>query len=329
MLSLIIPTYNEAEALPMFVASVAAVLCDKDWEMIVVDDDSPDGTWNIAEGLREKYPMLRVIRRQGKRGLSSAVTDGFAAAMGNVLAVMDADGQHDPSVLPKLAVAVGDGATAAIASRYAPGGSTGEWAEHRRILSRLGTQMARMVAPYGVTDPLSGFFAVDAAAYKRVAGHIRPEGFKILLEILAALPRNARIAEEPLQFRPRTAGASKLSVGVQTAFVRQLLRLLQRAYGRAMSFWLFIGICVLITALLIPRAWALSPLYTQADVRRQAEAAIRSFADDEGLPLSEVLVQRVTFESVEIIERHYRRGTDERHCRVLRYDLSPPRPCAD
>lgn len=326
VLSLIIPTYNEAESLPSFLSSVAGALHGIPHQIIIVDDDSPDGTWKIARGLEAKYPGLRVIRRKTKRGLSSAVADGFSAAKGDVLAVMDADGQHDPAVLPLLLRDIrDDGADVAIASRYIAGGSTGAWQRNRRLLSRWGTTMARLLAPPGVTDPLSGFFAMRAGLYQSVARHIRPSGFKILLEILARAPRATRIAERPLAFRPRAAGISKLNVSVQIAFAWQMARLGGR---RWIGFCMFLLACGVVAALIIPRVQALAPLYLNAEIRRHVEVGLKAYADEEGLPVSSVLLRHIRHDVMEIEERLYRRGTDQVRCVALPYDFSPPRPCA-
>lgn len=231
VLSLVLPTYNEAANLPILLERLSQAGLSA-YEVIVVDDDSPDHTWETAQRLTASYPQLRVIRRIGRRGLASAVTEGFAIAGGDVLAVMDSDLQHDPSVLTELHAAIERGADIAVASRYREGGSVGDWVKGRRFLSKASTAVSRWLSPPGITDPLSGFFAVRSSSYNAVAHRIRPAGFKILLEILAALPRTAHTAEVPLHFLQRHHGESKLSARVGMAFILQVLRLSARRIVR-------------------------------------------------------------------------------------------------
>jgi dolichol-phosphate mannosyltransferase len=165
VLSLIVPTYNEAKALPDFVRDVRLALGDQKYEIIVVDDNSPDRTWLVAEHLHKKDVRIRVLRRMEERGLSSAVVAGFGMAKGDVLAVMDADGQHDAALLPELVRLVRSGADVAIASRYTQGGSADAFSGTRKFGSRLATAIARAAVPAAVTDPLSGFFVVRTARY--------------------------------------------------------------------------------------------------------------------------------------------------------------------
>ncbi|TSC80383.1 MAG: dolichol-phosphate mannosyltransferase [Candidatus Peregrinibacteria bacterium Gr01-1014_25] len=327
MFSLVIPTYNEAQSLPQLLAEIRTVLGSIDYEVIVVDDDSPDQTWAVAERLGADDHRIRVVRRTNERGLSSAVVTGFAAASGDVLAVMDSDGQHDPAQLPALLAAVQRGADVAVASRYREGGSTGEWVESRRIMSRVGTWVTRRICPAGVTDPLSGYFVLRRTSWEGVRAALRPSGFKILLEILAALPPTARVGEVPLVFRQRIAGHSKLTFAVQLAFGRQLLRLMLRQMGVEWTVWLLLALCIAMFLWLLPRALALSPLYANRAMPQQAEQTLRFHADREGWLLSDVLLQRVAADAIEVLHRRHRRGTDDETCLRLFFDLSPPQPC--
>src|SRR3990167_11135087 len=152
MLSLILPTYNEALNLPELLPKIRSVLSQVPHEIIIVDDDSPDHTWKVAQELAEKLGDVHVIRRIGRRGLSSAVIEGFLAAKGDVLAVMDADGQHDLTLIPKLFVAVRSGSNVAIGSRYIEGGSVGSWDERRYRLSRIATNLAKRLCKVEVND---------------------------------------------------------------------------------------------------------------------------------------------------------------------------------
>lgn len=209
--SLILPTYNEAANLPLAVERALSALRGRDAEIIVVDDDSPDGTWRVAEELAQRLP-IRVFRRIGRRGLSSAVVEGFAAARGEALAVMDADLQHDASILPRLMDGLSE-AEAAVATRYAGDGGTGAWGSARLALSRTATWSARRLLRVPTSDPMSGFFAIRRSLFQRVAPLLRPRGYKILLEILLR-GGVERVHEVPYVFANRLHGTSKLRTAV-------------------------------------------------------------------------------------------------------------------
>ncbi len=240
MLSLILPTYNERENLPEIIQTLRVILHPIPHEIIVVDDDSPDGTWKIAQELSKNRDDLRVVRRVGRRGLSSAVIEGFLAAKGDVLAVADADGQHDLSLIPKLNAAIGDGAKIAIGSRYVEGGSVGQWDERRHTMSRIATALAIRLCKVHVTDPMSGFFAIDRTAFEEILPRLNPKGFKILLDLLVHAPAGLRAAEIPFTFGIRTHGESKLSRRVQIEFLEYLY---DATFGRIVPLT-FIEYCV-------------------------------------------------------------------------------------
>lgn len=228
MLSIVLPTYNESENIPLMLEKIAAALVSQPYEVIVVDDNSPDETWRIARELEGRYPV-RVIRRLTERGLSSAALAGFRVARGDVFCLMDSDGQHDPTLIPQLLRRVESGTDLVIGSRYMAGGSVGAWITDRRILSRIGTRMAQAVSRPDVTDPLSGLFAIRRLSLLPVLEKLRPSGFKILLEIMAHLPLQSRVSEVPLIFQMRHAGQSKLSWRVEWQFVCQVVRLALRS----------------------------------------------------------------------------------------------------
>lgn len=323
MLSIILPTYNEAANLPELLGGISSVLGKREHEVIVVDDDSPDGTWRKAEALRKKFPALRVVRRVGRRGLSSAVVEGFDAAKGDVLLVMDADLQHDPGTILKLLEKIEAGADIAVASRYTEGGSVGSWITGRRMLSRTATFLARTLPPVTVSDPMSGFFALSRSAYEDVRGLLRPSGFKILFEILSFLPRGAKAAEVPLEFRMRKHGESKLSLGVELVFLWQLLRVaLIRAQAPLFAF-----VCVLALALLLPRALALLPLYADGAVRAQVSATMNTVAEEQGWLLSDMSLTGITADGIRIRHRRHHRGADEEECLFIRHEGPRISPC--
>jgi dolichol-phosphate mannosyltransferase len=203
VISVIVPTYNEAGSIPLLVERLAAALGERQWELVVVDDGSPDGTAEIAEKLAPERPV-RVVRRAAKAGLASAVIAGFAEGRGDVLVVMDADLSHPPEIVPELLRALDAGADLAVGSRYVKGGATKDWPLRRRIVSRVACYMGNVLVP--VRDATSGFFAVRRAAIDGV--HLNAIGFKIGLEVIARA-RAKRIAEVPYTFRDRELGASK------------------------------------------------------------------------------------------------------------------------
>jgi dolichol-phosphate mannosyltransferase len=222
MLSLVLPTYNEAANLGELVPQIRAILHAIPHEIIVVDDDSPDRTWETALKLARELPELRVIRRIGRRGLSSAVIEGFLAATGDVLAVADADGQHDYTLLPRLYESVRGGTDVAIGSRYVAGGAVGQWDERRHALSRIATRLAQTLCRVQAEDPMSGFFAIGRATFEDTLPRLNPKGFKILLDLLVHIPPGAVVRELPFTFGIRIHGESKLSRRVQLEFLEYL-----------------------------------------------------------------------------------------------------------
>jgi len=192
----------------------------------VVDDDSPDGTWQVAEDYGRRHPEagIHVVRRQRERGLSSAVIEGFTRARGDVLAVMDADLSHPPTVLPRLADAVEGGADLAVGSRRVPGGGADHWPWYRRRTSDVATALARRWLAVPIRDPMSGCFALRRAVFEGVRDRLQPRGYKILLEI-ACRARPASIVEVPYIFRDRRQGVSKLSARVAAEYLLSLRQL--------------------------------------------------------------------------------------------------------
>lgn len=315
MISIILPTYNEAQNITSLINHLDGVLASMPHEIIIVDDDSPDGTWKTAEALAHVHPTVRVLRRKGKWGLSSAVIDGFEIAKGEILVVMDADGQHDPALLLTVISAISGGAAIAIGSRYVSGGSVGEWVRDRRIISKLGTMFAKALSRVSVSDPLGGFFAVRASLYKQIRDRLRPTGFKILLEILAHAPKGTRITEVPLVFRMRLHGQSKLSLRIHVQFLAQILRLMMHRTGAIflmLSGPLFALLVIVTLGVLIPRAWNLRHLYTDAALRGTVEHALKETAEKEGWLLSDIMLTRVMPDGVTFEHTPHVRGTSAR-----------------
>ena len=200
---MIVPTYNEAASLPLLVERLAPAMRDREWELIVVDDGSPDGTAEVAEKLGATQPV-RVLRRAGKAGLASAVIAGMKEARGDVLVVMDADLSHPPEVVPDLLAVIDAGVDLAVGSRYVTGGATMDWPLRRRVVSRVACMLGNALVP--VRDATSGFFAVRRSAIDGV--RLNAIGFKIGLEVIARA-KARRIVEVPYTFRDRQHGASK------------------------------------------------------------------------------------------------------------------------
>lgn len=223
-LTIVLPTFNEAANIPVMVERIGAVLRDIPHEIIFVDDDSPDGTAEVARRVAAQTPHVRCIRRIGRRGLSGACVEGMMAASAPIVAVMDADGQHDETILPILLRKVEEGADVAIGSRYAGGGSSGDGLSRTRARgSELATSLSQYLIAQEVTDPMSGFFALRRELADRVAGSVSREGFKILFDILSRLGPDARVEEVPFVFRKREHGESKLGFVVTMQFLGLLV----------------------------------------------------------------------------------------------------------
>jgi len=203
MLSVVVPTYNEAGSVPKLAERLHAALDGRDWELVIVDDGSPDGTADIAAALAPRIPT-NVVRRAGKGGLASAVIAGFAAARGDILVVMDADLSHPPELVPALLSAIEDGADLAVGSRYVAGGGVEDWPMKRQIVSRVACLMGSVLVP--VRDATSGFFALRRSVIDGVT--LNPIGFKIGFEVIAR-GRYRSVVEVPYTFRDRELGASK------------------------------------------------------------------------------------------------------------------------
>ncbi|MDD2772781.1 MAG: polyprenol monophosphomannose synthase [Elusimicrobiales bacterium] len=214
LLSVVLPTYNEAGNIAVIVERLSGVLAATPHEIIVADDDSPDLTWKKVQELCARIPHLKVIRRTADRGLYPAVMEGFANASGKYLAVMDADLQHDEKILPRMLELAQNGAQLVVASRYTGGGGTAGWSGTRLLASRLANKSASLLLKRRCTDLMSGFFLVERAAFEQAKPKLHPRGFKIFMDVLQNLPDGARVAEAGYVFRPRTAGESKLSLKV-------------------------------------------------------------------------------------------------------------------
>lgn len=228
LLSIVLPTYNERTNLPLIIQKLESLQLSCTYEIIVVDDNSPDGTWELARQLGESRPFLKVVHRVHARGLSSAVMDGFAVAQGKYFVVMDADLQHDESALNQFLEAFQSGAEIVVGSRKVAGGGVEDWSLIRRFVSFGATLVANFALSHTVTDPMSGFFGVRRELYEQLATKINPKGFKILLEFISRA-KGAKVVEIGYIFRGRLHGESKLSTGVMFEFIEALYEL---SYGK-------------------------------------------------------------------------------------------------
>lgn len=223
-LGVIIPTFNEADNIEPMLDRLAVALDGIAWEVIFVDDNSPDGTAALVRRIGITHRHVRVVQRIGRRGLSSAVVEGMLASCAPVLAVIDGDQQHDESILPQLFGIVARGeADLAVGTRYADGGSTGDWAASRVRLSRLATLMGQQAIATGLSDPMSGYFVIHRDAMMAAVPRLSSIGFKVLLDIVASSPRPLKIAEVAYRFRARTAGESKADARVFAEFALLLV----------------------------------------------------------------------------------------------------------
>jgi dolichol-phosphate mannosyltransferase len=220
-LAVVLPTFNERDNVAPMVGRLATALAGIGWEAIFVDDDSTDGTADALRRIAAADRRIRVIQRIGRRGLASAAIEGMCATAAPVVAVMDADHQHDPALLPAMLAAVRDGeCDVAVASRFAAGASTAGWNDpERERASALANALARKVTGVALTDPMSGYFMLPAELVRRDAHRLSGIGFKILLDILATADAPLRVREFPLAFAARAQGRSKLDRTVMFEFL--------------------------------------------------------------------------------------------------------------
>lgn len=238
---IIIPTFEERDNVQPLFERLRAVMAGRAWEAIFVDDNSQDGTPEEVLRLTNGYPNVRLIRRFGRRGLSSAAIEGMMATSAPVVAVMDADMQHDEAALPRLLDCIDEGADLALGTRYDGNGSIGDWGAGRARISRFATALASRFNHNPVSDPMSGFIAVRQNLIVELMPRLSIIGFKLLLDILMSSPRKLEIREVPYQFRTRVAGESKLDATVSIEF---LLLLLEKKIGKWIParFFLFMAV---------------------------------------------------------------------------------------
>ena len=229
-LTVVVPSFNEIDNVEPLIERLHSALDGIEWEVIYVDDDSPDGTAVKVRELAQTDPRVRCIQRIGRRGLSTAVIEGMLASSAPYLAVIDADLQHDEKLLPRmLATLKLDGLDIVVGSRYVAGGAIGDWDKGRAVMSSIATRLARLVVAAEIADPMSGFFMLSRRAFERTARRLSGNGFKILLDLFASAPTPYRFKELPYVFGQRIHGESKLDSLVIWEY---LMLLLDKRVGR-------------------------------------------------------------------------------------------------
>ena len=223
-LSVVVPTFNERDNVIALFHKLETALTGRAWEVIYVDDNSPDGTWDVVRALAREDSRVRCIRRIGRRGLSGACIEGILASSAPCAAVIDADLQHDETQLPKmLALLQGGEADLVVGSRYVEGGSADSFDKQRAGFSMLATSVAKKLLRVEIADPMSGFFMIRRDRFEQLAPQLSTQGFKILLDIVATARGSLRIKEIPYSFGSRLHGESKLDSMVALDFLGLVL----------------------------------------------------------------------------------------------------------
>lgn len=214
-IAIVAPTFNERDNVIALKNLIADALKGRSWELIFVDDDSTDGTFDVVAAESRRDPRVRIIRRVGRRGLATAVVEGILSTTAPMVAVIDADMQHDERVIPDMIARMKqDNVDLVIGSRHVNGGGVGDWDSKRQTISRIATNIARLVVKTELTDPMSGFFLIRRNAFDNAVRNLSGQGYKILLDIVASAKPPLKIAEVPYTFRNRKHGDSKLDSAV-------------------------------------------------------------------------------------------------------------------
>jgi dolichol-phosphate mannosyltransferase len=223
-LSVVVPTFNECDNVVTLFRKLETALAGRAWEVIYVDDNSPDGTWDVVRALAREDSRVRCVRRIGRRGLSGACIEGILASSAPCAAVIDADLQHDETQLPKMLALLQSGeADLVVGSRYVEGGSADSFDKQRAGFSMLATTVAKKLLRVAIADPMSGFFMIRRDRFEQLAPQLSTQGFKILLDIVATARGSLRIREIPYTFGSRLHGESKLDSMVALDFLGLVL----------------------------------------------------------------------------------------------------------
>lgn len=230
-IAVIVPTYNEAENVVPFLERARESWQQLHWEVIFVDDDSPDGTADLVRQIAQVDPRVRVVQRLGRHGLSSACVEGMMATSAPVVAVMDADLQHDEKILPEMyRRLIEEDLELVVATRNAAGGNKDEFGAGRTMLSDLGSRLSRIALKTTLTDPMSGYFMLRRSLLDEVMRDLASVGFKILVDIVASAGRPLRVAEVPYVFGTRSHGESKLNLNIGLEYLHLLIDKLTRGW---------------------------------------------------------------------------------------------------
>jgi dolichol-phosphate mannosyltransferase len=250
-LAVILPTYNERDNIPELVARLESTLDGIAWEAIFVDDDSPDGTAEVVLAFARQDARIRIVQRVGRRGLASACIEGMMATSASFLAVMDADLQHDETILPQMLTRLRrESLDLVVGTRNAQGGSMGEFRRARVLLSRIGQKISHSVCCCELTDPMSGFFMLRRSFFNEIVRDLQGGGFKILVDLLASCRRPVRLAEIGYTFGVRRHGESKLDVVVGIEYLSFILnKRLGALVPVQLTLYLLVGSLGLVTHL--------------------------------------------------------------------------------
>lgn len=231
-ISIIVPVYNERKNIHRLVEKLEVVLVGFVWEVIFVDDDSPDKTSSVVRRIAATKNYVRCIQRIGRRGLSSATIEGVCSSSADYIAIMDGDLQHDESILPTMIKALDSGCDLVVGSRHVVGGgsSDGFSSPFREMLSTVGKRIACAMTRTNLSDPMSGFFLTRRALFMATAHKLSGQGFKILLDFIMSSKNNLSIIEVPYIFRKREFGESKLDIMVMLQFAILILDKLFHGY---------------------------------------------------------------------------------------------------
>ncbi len=285
-ISVIVPCYNERDNVVPMVAALDAALAGLAWEVIFVDDNSPDDTSVTARSISHEDARVRCIRRVGRRGLASAVIEGALSASGALIAVLDGDLQHDETRLPAMFAALEAGADIAVGSRHVGGGSSQGLSSPLRVwLSSEGIKLAQRLTGTSLNDPMSGFFALRRTLFDQLAPRLMGQGFKILLDLVLAAQTPLKLAEVPYQFRPRRAGESKLDALVIFQFAGLLIdKVLHGVLPlRFMGFAAVGGVGILINLLVLLSAQHLGMTFAAAQTLGTVVAMVANFQMNNSL----------------------------------------------
>jgi dolichol-phosphate mannosyltransferase len=239
--TVVVPTFRERENIPLVVERIEELLGGVDWEVVFVDDDSDDGSNGVLLDLSRRHPRVRAIRRIGRRGLTSACLEGMASSSAELFAVMDADLQHDETILPAMIAAFRQDPALdlAVGTRYSGEGGFSNWSKSRQLVSKFATLIEKSILHTPLSDPMSGFFLIRRELFDDTVRNMTGKGFKILLDIVLSAGRELRTREFPYEFRARQHGESKLDVVVGLEY---LYLLVDKTLGRLVpvSFVLYV-----------------------------------------------------------------------------------------